>query len=138
MDAAWPRRRRTRLWVVLLLLPALAGRFLVPPGFMPGSSAGQSPTMQMCHGAGALPTGRDAPPEPAGDDGQPSGPHSTCVFAATGTAAPPPVALPVLAGPGTPEAQPSPPPPFVAHATPHRPYSPRAPPSPDRDQPSHV
>jgi len=138
MDAAWPRRRRTRLWVVLLLLPALAGRFLVPPGFMPGSSAGHSPTMQMCHGAGALPAGRDAPPAPTGDDGRPAGQHTTCVFAATGTAAPPPVAVPVLDGPGTPELQPSLPAPSFARATPHQPYSPRAPPSSSRDRLIHA
>lgn len=138
MDAAWPRRRRTRLWVVLLLLPALAGRFLVPPGFMPGSSVGHAPTMQMCHGAGALPAGRDSPPAPTDNDGREPGQHSTCVFAATGTAAPPPVVVPVLDGPGTPEAEPSPPPPFVAQATLHRPYSPRAPPSPSRDRLIHA
>ena len=126
------------MWVVLLLLPALAGRFLVPPGFMPGTSAGHSPTMQMCHGAGALPTGRDAPPAPAGDDGRPQGQHSTCVFAATGTAAPPPVVVPVLDGPAAPIVQPPLPVPFVAHATHHRPYSPRAPPSSSRDRLIHA
>jgi hypothetical protein len=126
------------LWVVLLLLPALAGRFLVPPGFMPGTSAGHSPTMQMCHGAGALPMGRNAPPEPSGDDGRPQGQHSACVFAATGTAAPPPVVVPVLDGPGAPIVQPPLPAPPVAHATHHRPYSPRAPPSSSRDRLIHA
>ena len=49
------QNRSTRLLVGLLLVPALALRVLVPPGFMPGTGAGDAPTMQMCHGAGPLP-----------------------------------------------------------------------------------
>ena len=56
MQAPWFQKRKTRLLVGLLLLPALAARMLVPPGFMPGTGADGAPTMQMCHGAGPLPT----------------------------------------------------------------------------------
>jgi hypothetical protein len=64
---------------------------------MPGTGAGDAPTMQMCHGAGPLP----APTHPTrdGDDRAPGkGQHheSPCVFAAAGSAAPPPVATVVL------------------------------------------
>jgi hypothetical protein len=52
MRVPWLRRRKTCLLVGLLLLPALAARLLVPPGFMPGTGADGAPTMQMCHGAG--------------------------------------------------------------------------------------
>ena len=62
-------------------------RMLVPPGFMPGTGADHSPTMQMCHGAGPLPQGTQSP---AKDDGQrpgsPAHHESPCVFAASGTA----------------------------------------------------
>jgi hypothetical protein len=131
MDAAWLRRRRTHLWVVLLLLPALASRLLVAPGFMPGTGAGDSPTMQMCHGAGPLPAGRDAPAPQSGDPGKSGGStqvHTSCVFAATGASAPPPVVLPPLAGPGAPESLATPPLPQVVRASEHHPYSPRGPP----------
>ena len=75
-----------RTWVTLLVLPALAFRLLIPAGFMPGVGAGFTITMQMCHGAGPLPT-------PAGHDpGQPQPRHdSPCVFAAAGMVAPPPM-----------------------------------------------
>jgi hypothetical protein len=86
------QNRKTRLLVGLLLVPALALRVLVPQGFMPGTGAGDAPTMQMCHGAGPLPAATQ--PVPDGDDRAPGqGQHheSPCVFAAAGTAAPPPV-----------------------------------------------
>jgi hypothetical protein len=75
-----------------LLLPALAARMLVPPGFMPGTSASGAPSMQMCHGAGPLPASTH--PVPTGDDPAPEqGQHheAPCVFAAAGSAAPPPI-----------------------------------------------
>ena len=63
MNVRWTHSRRTHLWVALLLLPALACRMLVPPGFMPGTDANHVPTMQMCHGAGPLPQGAQSPAE---------------------------------------------------------------------------
>jgi hypothetical protein len=87
------RNERTRLIVGLLLVPALALRVLVPPGFMPGMGADDAPTMQMCHGAGPLPA--PASPLPAGQDPAPDqGKHheSPCAFAAAGSSAPPPAA----------------------------------------------
>ena len=86
MSVRWIRRRGLRQLVWLLLVPALALRLLVPPGFMPGTDAGHGLTMQMCHGTGPLPT-------PMGHDpGQPQPRHdSPCVFAAAATVAPPPV-----------------------------------------------
>ena len=129
MHARWTQSRRTRLWVALLLLPALACRVLVPPGFMPGTGADHTLTMQMCHGAGPLPQGAQSP---AGDDGQAPGSrdqhNSPCVFAAAGTVAPPPVTLPVLEGPATAEAVPPPSEPVLVHRTQHRAQLPRAPP----------
>lgn len=88
--------RSTRLLVGLFLLPALALRVLVPPGFMPGTGADDAPTMQMCHGSGPLPASTQH--APVGDDpapGQDQQHHQTpCVFAAAGAAAPPsPAAL---------------------------------------------
>jgi hypothetical protein len=41
-----------REWVLLLLLPALALRLLVPEGFMPAFGSDAVLTMQMCHGDG--------------------------------------------------------------------------------------
>jgi len=93
MQVRWLQERKTRLLVGLLLVPALALRALVPPGFMPGTGADDAPTMQMCHGAGPLPASTQ--PMPAGDDPAPGqGRHheSPCVFAAAGSAAPPPAA----------------------------------------------
>lgn len=95
MQARWIRKRTTHLLVGLLLLPALAARMLVPPGFMPGTGADDAPTMQMCHGAGPLPAPALQTPMPIGDDPAPGrGRHHEppCVFAAAGSAAPPPVA----------------------------------------------
>jgi len=100
MQARWLQNRKTRLLVGLLLVPALALRVLVPPGFMPGTGAGDAPTMQMCHGAGPLPASTQ--PVPGGDDPAPGqGQHheSPCVFAAAGSAAPPPVAALALDAP---------------------------------------
>jgi len=130
MNVRWTQSRRTHLWVALLLLPALASRMLVPPGFMPGTDANHAPTMQMCHGAGPLPQGAHSP---AKDDGQrpgsPAHHESPCVFAAAGTAAPPPATLTILGGAATPDAIPSPPEPAVVFRTQHRANPPRAPPA---------
>jgi hypothetical protein len=129
MNVRWTHGRRTHLWVTLLLLPALACRMLVPPGFMPGTDANHVPTMQMCHGAGPLPQGVQAPAK--GDGRQPGDPaqhESPCAFAAAGTAAPPPITLPILVGAATPDAVPSPPERAVVHRTQHRANAPRAPP----------
>lgn len=129
MNARWTQSRRTHLWVTLLLLPALACRMLVPPGFMPGTGADHAPTMQMCHGAGPLPQGVQSP---AGGDGQtpgnPTHHEAPCVFAAAGTAAPPPITLPTLDGPATPDAVPSQPETAVFQRPQHRANAPRAPP----------
>jgi hypothetical protein len=83
--------RKTRLLVGLLLLPALAFRVLIPPGFMPGTGSDDAPTMQMCHGAGPLPTVGESN---RSSDGQAPNGHTQheapCVFAAVGSSAPPP------------------------------------------------
>jgi hypothetical protein len=92
MRGRWLEKRSTRLLVGLFLLPALALRVLVPPGFMPGTGDDDAPTMQMCHGAGPLPASTH--PMPGGDDPAPEqGQHheAPCVFAAAGSTAPPPV-----------------------------------------------
>ena len=91
MRVPWLRRRKTCLLVGLLLLPALATRMLVPPGFMPGTGADGAPSMQMCHGAGPLP---GAAQPATSNDGHAPGDRAhheaPCVFAAAGSAAPPP------------------------------------------------
>jgi hypothetical protein len=92
MQARWLQNRKTRLLVGLLLVPALALRALVPPGFMPGTGGGDGPTMQMCHGAGPLPAAtQPVPGNEAPAPGQGQHHESPCVFAAAGSVAPPPV-----------------------------------------------
>lgn len=84
------RARVTREWVILLLLPALAFRLLVPEGFMPAFGDGTELTMQMCHGDGKssviVRLTRDSDEAP--DDPQ-AGHAAPCVFAAAATLAPP-------------------------------------------------
>ena len=125
------RERVIREWVILLLLPALAFRLLVPEGFMPAFGDGALLTMQMCHGDGKssvivrLTQGGDEAP----DDPQ-AGHAAPCVFAAAATIAPP---VADFAAPDftarlehleTPRAV------TTAPVRPHhRPQSPRAPPS---------
>lgn len=87
------RKRKTRLLIGLLLMPALALTLLVPRGFMPGIGAAGTPTIQMCHGAGPLPG--DEVPSP----GQGQHPASPCIFAAAGATAPPPAPLLALEAP---------------------------------------
>ena len=130
MRARWLQRRNTRLLVGLLLLPALAARLMVPQGFMPGTGADDAPTMQMCHGAGPMPTATH--PRPAGGEPAPTqGEHheAPCVFAAAGTTAPPPIATVVLGAAPAPDlALQQPEVPFVQRAI-HRTQSARAPPA---------
>lgn len=118
------RRRHLRQLVWLLLVPALALRLLVPPGFMPGTEPGHGLTMQMCHGAGPMPT-------PKGHDpGQPQPRHDNpCVFAAAGTVAPPPMlSLEATGIPGA-HAEPAPPASPIFHRAPPRAHAARAPPA---------
>jgi hypothetical protein len=129
MQARWLQRRKTRLLVGLVLLPALAARLMVPQGFMPGTGADDAPTMQMCHGAGPMPEATH--PMSTGDGPAPDkGRHheAPCVFAAAGTTAPPPVAMVVLSAAQAPELR-LPEPEFVfVQRTIHRTQSARAPP----------
>jgi hypothetical protein len=126
------RARVLREWVLLLLLPALAFRLLVPQGFMPAFGADAELTMQMCHGDGRSSVivrltrdGSEAPGEPqAGHD-------APCVFAAAAAVAPPAVDVSLPGFYSRLERLQSP---QVATAAPvhphrHRPQSPRAPPS---------
>jgi hypothetical protein len=125
------RARKTREWVCLLLLPALAFRLLVPAGFMPTASDGFSVTMQMCHGDGKssviVRLFDDPPASPAGDDERHEAP---CVFAASSAAAPPEAPLAALDVALRPATAPLPTAaaPVLRHA--HQPQSPRAPPQP--------
>jgi hypothetical protein len=85
------RARRPRLLATAILLPALAFRLLVPAGFMPVAGEGFTLGVQMCHGAGPLPSATQ--PVPSGNEpapGQERHDESPCVFAAAGSAAPPP------------------------------------------------
>jgi hypothetical protein len=124
------RNERTRLIVALLLVPALALRVLVPPGFMPGTGADDAPTMQMCHGAGPLPA--PASPLPAGQDPAPDqGKHheSPCVFAAAGSTAPPPTAAVPLGTASATEVGPATPLLVFVPRSVHRAQAARAPPA---------
>jgi hypothetical protein len=102
---------------------------MVPPGFMPGTGAGDAPTMQMCHGAGPLPT--SSQPDPA-DDGQAPDQRThhepPCVFAAAGTSAPPPAASLDLGALPAPDTEPLTPETAVVQRAVHRAQSARAPP----------
>lgn len=130
MQARWLHKRKTRLLVGLLLLPALAARLMVPQGFMPGTGADDAPTMQMCHGAGPMPAATH--PLPVGGEPAPTqGEHHEvpCVFAAAGTTAPPPVPTVVLGAATAPDlGLPQPEFSFVQRAI-HRAQSARAPPA---------
>jgi hypothetical protein len=130
MRVPWLRRRKTCLLVALLLLPALAARMLVPPGFMPGTGANGAPSIQMCHGAGPLP-GAVQPATP--DDGHAPGDRAhheaPCVFAAAGSAAPPPVAAVVHGSPQAPDAGPPTPESIIVQRALHRAQAARAPPA---------
>jgi hypothetical protein len=130
MRVPWLRRRNTCLLVGLLLLPALAARVLVPPGFMPGTGSDGAPYIQMCHGAGPLPG--TAQPATLHDGQTPSdrAPHEApCVFAAAGSAAPPPVAAVVHGSPQAPDAGPPTPESIIVQRALHRAQAARAPPA---------
>jgi hypothetical protein len=122
------RATKAREWVVLLLLPALAWRLLVPAGFMPVAGDGLSLTMQMCHGdaQSSIVIRLAGKGEKPGDH---TAPHDApCAFAASATVAPPAsVAAPIDAILPTGITLPSRP---VAAAirTLRHPHSPRAPP----------
>ena len=128
------RADRLRGRVILLLLPLVVFRLLVPDGFMPRFGADHTVSMQMCHGdaqsAAAMRLLRDQPAFPAPDDRDAASHDAPCVFAASAGAAPVPLlpALPDAAA--TPDALPLP-----ALVTPvprvtHRIQSARAPPLP--------
>jgi hypothetical protein len=125
------RALRLRQRVILLVLPVLAFRLLVPEGFMPAFGDEHGVTMQMCHGDGRSATAmrllHDAPDTPP----QRQGPHhAPCIFAAAGAVAsaePPTVALEASA-PVVPVTLP--PAAVPALALRHCPQAPRAPPSP--------
>jgi hypothetical protein len=123
------RTRKTRLWAVACLLPALALRVLVPVGFMPVFGAGEPFTMQMCHGSGPVP----AASQPLPDGGAPAsdgrGHHAPCPFAATGTAAPPSAIVVSLPDTSAPEPAAATAGHVVILRTTHEPQSPRAPPA---------
>lgn len=130
MHIRWTQRRKVRLLVWLLLLPALACRIVVPPGFMPGTSTGHGFSVQMCHGAGPMPMGTShdgATRSPAPGVGTHH--ESPCVFAAVGSAAPPPVVLAVATGIALPVAQPLVQEAVVVHRTTYGAHQARAPPS---------
>jgi len=123
------RSRTHREWVVLLLLPAVAFRLLVPAGFMPAFGDDAAVTMQMCHGdplsAAAvrlIGTG-EAPDGPGARHDAP------CIFAATAATAPPTLALHASSSPSSPVLAPATVQPSPVLRCPHRPQSPRAPPS---------
>ena len=130
MQARWLQRRKTRLLVGLLLLPALAARLMVPQGFMPGTGADDAPTMQMCHGAGPMPAATHPMPSRDGPAPKPEGHHEApCVFAAAGTTAPPPSPTVVLDAAAAPAAE-LPAPEYVfSQRTFHRTQAARAPPA---------
>lgn len=125
------RARVTREWVILLLLPALAFRLLVPEGFMPAFGDGAELTMQMCHGDGKSSVivrltqqSGEAPDDPQ------AGHAAPCVFAAAATIAPPAADFAVQHFIARLEHQHAPRAVTTAPVRPHhRPQSPRAPPS---------
>jgi hypothetical protein len=124
------RTRALRQRLVLLLLPLLAFRVLVPDGFMPSFGDGLEVSMQMCHGDAKssvvvrLTGGTDEAP------GVPQASHEApCVFAATaGAALQATIVLP-LPGATSPDFIAAPRAAAPSPRTPHRPQSPRAPPS---------
>jgi hypothetical protein len=126
------RARKLREWVVLLLLPVLAVRLLVPEGFMPRFGDDHALSMQMCHGDGKSSVIlRLLHQEPAGPGDDEQGRHAApCIFAAAGPVAPPapPVVTPDTAT--TPPAEPLPAAAVPALRLSHRPQSARAPPLP--------
>jgi hypothetical protein len=131
MNLGQLRARSLRERLVLLLLPLLAFRLLVPEGFMPSFGDGLEISMQMCHGDAKSSvvvrlTG-------GGTDGAPAAPDASheapCVFAAASGAALQATIVVPLPGATSPDPVPAPRVAAPAPRTPHRPQSPRAPPS---------
>jgi hypothetical protein len=128
------RARRLRERVILLLLPLLALRVLVPEGFMPRIGAGHEVSMQMCHGdaqsAAAMRLLHEQPATPTDGDHSSQRHDTPCVFAASAGATPVPLLLALPDAAATPDAVPRPtfvtPVPRVTH----RIQSARAPPLP--------
>lgn len=84
--------RRHRVLAVLLLLPALALRAVIPAGFMPGSHSGLGIAMQLCTSQGMQTV--IVNPDGSIEKGAPSTHHDApCSYAMSGGAAP----LPELA-----------------------------------------
>ena len=93
-----PYLRRRRLWLAVLVLPALVFRAAVPFGFMPVVEGG-GVTIGFCPGEGTLPPGiaaahhshaqhlhHHAAPATGGAGGDPADPathHAPCLFAAS-------------------------------------------------------
>jgi hypothetical protein len=122
------RASKPREWVILLLLPALAWRLLVPTGFMPAAGDGFALTMQMCHGdaQSSIVIRLAGKGETPGDH---SAPHdSPCAFAASATVAPPASAATPFDAVAPADFLPPPRPAAPAIRTLHHPHSPRAPP----------
>lgn len=76
---------RSRLHLVIaLLLPLLALKALLPPGYMPSAGDGELRIVMCSAGLAALNEGNpDAPDSPPAE-------HAACAFAMAGVAAPPP------------------------------------------------
>lgn len=123
------RVRALREWVVLLLLPAVAFRLLVPAGFMPDFGEGVTVTMQMCQGDPLSSivvrlTGEH------GSSGHGGNVHEApCLFAASATASVTPAGAPTVPVVDVPDAPPLPRATAIHRSDTHRPQSPRAPPS---------
>ena len=126
------RADRLRGRVILLLMPLVVFRLLVPDGFMPRFGADHTVSMQMCHGdvqsAAAMRLLRDQPAFPAPDNHGAASHDAPCAFAASAGAAPVPLlpALPDAAA--TPDALPLPALVTPAPRVTHRIQSARAPP----------
>ena len=120
--------------VILLLLPLLAFRLLVPDGFMPRFGAGHTVSMQMCHGdaqsAAAMRLLHDQPASPAPDNQGGARHDAPCVFAASAGAAPVPLVPTLPDAAPTPDALPLPALVTPAPRLTHRTQSARAPPLP--------
>jgi len=124
------RTPRLRERPVLLLLPLLALRLMVPAGFMPSFGSDLELSMQICHGDGRAAEILQVPPQAPAPDGGPQASHDApCLFAATATVAPPtlPVPAPVASLPRI-TPQPVAAAPRVIPSSHHRPQSARAPP----------
>ncbi len=87
---------RRRVWIALILFPALWCRALIPVGFMPGSIDGLGIAMQLCTSDGLQTVIVDPNGNPIPHDGE-SRHNAPCVFAASASAAPLPSIVLALA-----------------------------------------